>query len=124
MPIRLAYQIISRTDGSEKGLPFGRHFFKQFWMRIPIVPLAIDGVVTAENREAVVFLIRPRVRAMCQRFREKEERTGGTLVGIPNQRILASDCFGCCVDGFMARRNKESAALPIFDGIQFPNDAG
>ena len=93
-------------------------------MRIPVVPFAIDGVVTAENREAVVFFVCPRVGAMCQRLREKEERTGGTLIRIPDKRILASDCFGCCVDGFMARRNKERAALPIFDRIQFPNDAG
>ena len=93
-------------------------------MRIPVVPFAIDGVVTTENREAVVFFIRPRVGAMCQRLREKEERTGGTLVCIPDKRILASDCFRCCVDGFMACRNKERAPLSIFDRIEFPNDAG
>jgi len=73
MSIRLADQIIGGTDGSEKRLSLGGHFFKQLWMRIPVVPFAIDGVVTAENREAVVFLIRPRVGAMCQRLREKEE---------------------------------------------------
>ena len=124
MPISLADQIVGGADGAEKRLSFSGHFFKQLWMWIPIVPLAIDGVVTTENREAVVFFIRPCVRAMCQRLRKKEERSRGTFVGIPNRRILASDGVGCCVDSLMARRNKERATLPIFDRVQFPNDAG
>ena len=73
MPIIIADQIICRADGTEKGLPFGGHLLKQFRMRIPIAPFAIDGVVTAESSEAIVLLVRPRVRAMCQRFCEKEE---------------------------------------------------
>ena len=124
MAIIIADQIICRTDGTEKGLPFSGHLLKQCRMRVPIVPLAIDGVVTAENSEAVVFLIRPCVCAMCQRLREKEERTSRTLIGIPDKRILTSDCFGCCVDGFMARGNKERAALPILDRVQLPDDTG
>ena len=106
MAIRLADQIIGGTDGSEKRLPFGRHLFKQLWIRIPIVPFAIDRIVATENSEAVVLFVCPSVGAMCQRLREKEERPSRALIRIPDKRILASDCFGCCVDGFMARRNK------------------
>ena len=112
MAIRLADQIIGGADGPEKGLPFGGHLLKQFRMWVPIVPFAVDGVVTTENRESVIFFIRPCVRAMCQRLREKEERPGGAFVGIPNRRILASDCFGRCVDSLMARRNKEGTNPP------------
>lgn len=85
MSVIFANQVIGGADGTEKGLPFGWHFLKQFRMRVPIVPLAIDSVVTAENSEAIVLFIRPRVCAVGQRFREKEERTGGTLVCIPNR---------------------------------------
>ena len=93
-------------------------------MRVPIVPLTIDRVVTTENSETVVLLVRPRVCAMCQRFGEKEERTGRTLIRIPDRRILTPNGVGRGVDGFMTRRNKERAALSIFDGVKFPNDAG
>ena len=87
------------------------------------MPLAIDCIVATENSKSIVFLIRPRVRAMCQRLCEKEEGPSRTLIRIPNQRVLASDCVGCCVDGFMTRRNKQRATLPIFDRIQLPDDA-
>ena len=124
MTVGFTNQIISSTDGTEKRLPFGRHLLEQFRMRFPIVPLAIDGVVTTENSEAVVLFVCPRVCAMCQRLREKEERTSRTLISIPNRRILTADCVGCCVDGFMARCNKESTPLSIFDWVQLPDDTG
>ena len=65
MPIIIADQIICRADGTEKCLPFDRHLLKQFRVRFPSTPFAIDGVVAAESGEAIVLFVRPRVRAMC-----------------------------------------------------------
>ena len=73
MAIRFTDQIIGGADRTEKRLPFGRHFLKELRVRIPIVPLAIDRIVTTENSEPVVLRVRPRVCAMRQRLREKEE---------------------------------------------------
>ena len=111
-------------DGAEEGLAFRGHGGEVVGVGVPVVPFAAEGVVAIEDCDAVCFFVCGDGAGVGDRFGEKEDRSGGTGVGVPQRRGDIVRGGRALEDGFVAVGDEECAAGPFFDGVEFPDDAG
>ena len=65
-------QVILGVNGPIEGAPFGRHRGDLFGRRIPVVPFAVDRVVTTEDRHPIILRIGPGGGTVGQCLGEEE----------------------------------------------------
>ena len=119
----MLYQIAFDVDGPKERAALGRHGFECLRVRLPLVPLAIDVIVAAEDGAALVLGAAPRRSGVGGALGEKEQGASRTRVSSPKVRIKALGSGRQREGGLVAAVDEQSAAAGI-DFVQFPHYAG
>ena len=80
---------------------------------LPLVPLAVDVVVAAEDGDAITLRALPRRGRVGRALGEDQQRPGGTGVGRPQRR--ARVLYEGRERGFVAAVDKHRAAAAVLD---------
>src|SRR5439155_18161698 len=86
--------VILAINRTEQRLALGWHHAKLRGVRLPLVPLAADGVVAVEDGDAVAPPVGPRRARVSDRLGEEQHRARRARISLPERRLRVLDRRG------------------------------